>query len=395
MKSKFIGKFLLLVLLVVGGLMYMGCEDGGGGGGGGIYVTVSPESATIAVESTQLFTATCRSRMGRGSACPATLRWVSKNDSVATIESTTGLATGITPGNAEISVTIPSTTPTISSGSLTVMAAAQTLGTIAIVPTAPVAINIEGTEQFTATCKDTTNAAMTCPTLTWSSGDQSVATINSSGLATGVAAGTAMITVSAGTVTSNAATLTVNANAPTLSSIAVTPATPSITQGGTQQFTATGTYSDDSTQNITTSVTWASEAPSFATIVAGPGGTDPGLATGVAGGTATITATLEGKSATSVLTVIPTYTVGGTVNGLQTGRSVVLQNNGGDDLSVAYDAQSQGGVPFTFSTGLVNGSAYAVTVKSIAGGGQGCFMFGHESGTISSANVTNVLVDCF
>ncbi len=39
--------------------------------------------------------------------------------------------------------------------------------------------------------------------------------------------------------------------APTLQSIAVTPASPSIAKGGTQQFTATGTYSDNSTQNIT------------------------------------------------------------------------------------------------------------------------------------------------
>ena len=46
--------------------------------------------------------------------------------------------------------------------------------------------------------------------------------------------------------------------APTLTSIAVTPANPTIsTGGGTQQFTATGTYSDLSTQNITTQVTWA------------------------------------------------------------------------------------------------------------------------------------------
>ena len=40
--------------------------------------------------------------------------------------------------------------------------------------------------------------------------------------------------------------------APTLTSIAVTPANPSISTGTTQQFTATGTYSDQSTQNITT-----------------------------------------------------------------------------------------------------------------------------------------------
>ena len=46
--------------------------------------------------------------------------------------------------------------------------------------------------------------------------------------------------------------------AATLVSIAVTPANPSIAKGTTQQFTATGTYSDSSTANITSSVTWSS-----------------------------------------------------------------------------------------------------------------------------------------
>ena len=48
------------------------------------------------------------------------------------------------------------------------------------------------------------------------------------------------------------------AGSASLVSIAVTPANPSIGKGATQQFTATGTYSDSSTQNLTSSVTWSS-----------------------------------------------------------------------------------------------------------------------------------------
>ena len=59
--------------------------------------------------------------------------------------------------------------------------------------------------------------------------------------------------------------------APTLISIAVTPANPTIQTGATQQFTATGTYSDLSTQNITTQVTWASSPTGVATIPTGRG----------------------------------------------------------------------------------------------------------------------------
>ncbi len=54
--------------------------------------------------------------------------------------------------------------------------------------------------------------------------------------------------------------------AATLTSIAVTPANPSVAAGVPQQFTATGTYTDGSTQNLTTQVTWASTNAAAATI---------------------------------------------------------------------------------------------------------------------------------
>lgn len=81
---------------------------------------------------------------------------------------------------------------------------------------------------------------------------------------------------------------------PTLSSLAITPTSPTIAHGDTVQFTATGTYSDASTLNLTSAVTWSSTDTSFATITNGSGG---GLASivGVTGGT-TIGATLLSKS---------------------------------------------------------------------------------------------------
>ena len=89
-----------------------------------------------------------------------------------------------------------------------------------------------------------------------------------------------------GSMTSSAAMLTVTAAGITLKSIAVTPASPSIITGSMQQFTATGTHSDNSTKNITGSVTWKSSNTAFATI-----GATTGLATAVAAGTTQITAT--------------------------------------------------------------------------------------------------------
>lgn len=93
-----------------------------------------------------------------------------------------------------------------------------------------------------------------------------------------------VVSNSAGSITSTAATLTVNALA-SLQSIAITPSSPSVGVGSTVQFKATGTYTDNSTKDVTSSVTWASSKTSFATIVA-----TTGLATGVAAGTTQITA---------------------------------------------------------------------------------------------------------
>jgi plastocyanin len=83
----------------------------------------------------------------------------------------------------------------------------------------------------------------------------------------------------------------------TLRSIAVSPSNPTIGLGGTQQFKATGTLSDNSTEDLTSQVTWASASPAVATITS-----TGGLATGVAAGTSIITASLNGLSASTMLT---------------------------------------------------------------------------------------------
>ena len=66
--------------------------------------------------------------------------------------------------------------------------------------------------------------------------------------------------------------------------------------------------------------------------------------------------------------------------------SVVLRDNGGDDLSVSANG------PFTFATKLVDGAAYAVTVKTNPSG-QTCSV-SNGSGTVAGANVTGVAVAC-
>jgi len=84
------------------------------------------------------------------------------------------------------------------------------VASVTVSPSAP-SIAVNATQQFTATAKDGKGNVISGLTFTWASGTKGVATIGSSGLATGVAAGTTKITATSGSVTSAAITLTVTA----------------------------------------------------------------------------------------------------------------------------------------------------------------------------------------
>jgi hypothetical protein len=177
-----------------------------------------------------------------------------------------------------------------------------TLTSIAVTPVNP-SILSDATRQFTATGTYSDSSTRDITTsVTWNSSNTAVATISnisgSRGLASAVAGGTTTITASSGSV-SGSTDLTVIAV--TLTSIEVTPVNPGIALGATQQFTATGTYSDSSIKNITTSVTWSSDDTAVATISNISGSN--GLAASLAAGTATITANSGGISGSTLLTV--------------------------------------------------------------------------------------------
>lgn len=105
----------------------------------------------------------------------------------------------------------------------------------------------------------------------------------------------------------------------------------------------------------------------------------------VAKGTGTVGAT--DVSSVEVTCAATAFTVGGTVTGL-TGGSVVLQNNGGDDLTVNAAG------PFTFAGKTISGGFYAVTVKTQPSAPAQTCTVTEGTGTIAAANVTNVQVAC-
>jgi trimeric autotransporter adhesin len=125
----------------------------------------------------------------------------------------------------------------------------------------------------------------------------SVATV-SAGLATSVNYGTTTITASYGGQT---ATATLTVQAPTLVSITVSPSVYTIASGTAVQFHATGNYSDNSTLDLTSLVSWSSSDSTVATLSNASG--SQGLATAVNPGSTTVTATLNGVSGTASVTV--------------------------------------------------------------------------------------------
>jgi len=146
-------------------------------------------------------------------------------------------------------------------GSTTVTVSAATVSSITVTPANPTVG--KGTEvQLTATCNLSDGTTQDCTNqVSWISGNNSIATVSSQGLVTGVGAGSTTITW---TLNGVSGSTTVTVTSATLTSITVTPVNPTIGKSTTVQLTATGKFSDGSSQNLTTQVSWTSGNESVA-----------------------------------------------------------------------------------------------------------------------------------
>ena len=134
--------------------------------------------------------------------------------------------------------------------------------------------------------------------LIWKSSKPNIAQVRVSGVARGKKNGSATITASASGV-KGTTTLTVGTG--TLSSIVITPANSTVALGSTQQFTATGHFSDGSTQDITMTTHFSSSIASVATIANAP--SVAGVATTNGVGTTVIGANSKNVTSSTTLTV--------------------------------------------------------------------------------------------
>jgi hypothetical protein len=174
------------------------------------------------------------------------------------------------------------------------------LTSLTVSPASPNLV-VGSTQQFTATGSYNNGSTQDLSSsVTWTSSNTQVVTINNTGLATPKTTGSVTISAASGSLSGSTPSLTV---APKLESIAVSPQGLSIPLGVSQQLTAQGSFSNSSTQNLTGSVSWSSSNSSIATV------STAGLVQSLATGSVTFTATENSVSGATSATVGPAVSV--------------------------------------------------------------------------------------
>ncbi len=267
-----------------------------------LSLTVTPSIPSVAKGLTQQFTATENFSDGSTQNVTATATWTatSSPSGAVTITSPGGLATANASGSAIIQAALGSF-----SAQTTMIVGTGTIQSIAVTPSNPPAVPLGLTQPFTATATLSDNSTLDVTgTATWVTLTPGIASISSSGLATTIAQGSTGVQASIGAIISNTATLTVGP--PVLTSFSITPPSAQVLHGGVQQFKANGTFSDNSTADVTSTVTWNSSSTAVASISNTSGSN--GLAVGKSLGGSTISATsgsITGSNTASLSVVAP------------------------------------------------------------------------------------------
>ena len=214
----------------------------------------------------------------------ATVIWTSSAISVATVDAS-GLVTAAGNGTATITASAGS-----ASGSA-VVTVTQSVESVVVSPSEET-IALGNTLQLTAEAFDESGHAVAEVEFSWESSDAAVATVDASGLVTGVAVGVATITASAGEVAGSAVVTVMQP----VASVEVSPSAETIGLGSTLQLIAEA-FDENGNAVAGAEFSWASSDAAVATVDAS------GLVTGVAVGVTTITARAGSTQGTAEITV--------------------------------------------------------------------------------------------
>ncbi|HSA55674.1 MAG TPA: Ig-like domain-containing protein [Gemmatimonadaceae bacterium] len=358
-------------------------------------IDLQPANAQVDVGATTQLVATPRDAAGRPLS-GRDLTWVSSDPQVATV-SQAGLVAGVTAGSATISVSAPGAGP---GGSTPVRTASVTVLLPAVVRVAvtpgSVSIPIGAFADFSVSLFGQNDAPLSATgrTITWTSGNPTVATVNAAtGRATGISLGSATIVVTVETPgrsgsQNGSATLTVT-NVP-VASVVVSPGAATVHVGPAyaRTFTAT-TLSGQGVPLTGRTIAWSSTDPAVAAI-------DPasGQVTGVAPGTARINATSEGVTGGADVTVdlvaVSTVVVTPGAPALSTPppQTVQLQAQPRDSSGAAITGSALGARTASWASGdpSVASVGTAGLVTAVAPGT--ALITATVDGTVGSASVT-------
>tara|TARA_R110001592_G_scaffold7126_7_gene40203 strand:- start:3204 stop:4457 length:1254 start_codon:yes stop_codon:yes gene_type:complete len=231
------------------------------------------------------------------------VKWSSSNNEIASINSS-GLLTGKSVGLVTITARLADLVATKD-----IQLSDALLETIDIMNSpSPVSVCQSGyTLKANGNYDDATNRDITS-SVTWSSDDATRLSIDNSGVFSTYKDGTSVVTATKNSIAGNT-TITIDDD---ITSVQITSTANSVYIGKTLAFTATGTYDDTSTTDITNTVTWSSDNTDYLTISNDT--TTKGIATGVAEGTANISANCLTTVATPSNSVAISVTEEPTVN---------------------------------------------------------------------------------
>jgi hypothetical protein len=247
---------------------------------------VSPASVTVAVGHSTTVTVTV-------SDATANLVWSSSDVSVATVTATGASATitGVAPGQATIDAQLGAL-----HGSVDVTVVRATVDGITITAARTV-IPLGGTEQLIARGHKTDSSSEdVTEAVRWASRDPAIASVDGHGLVTVHGVGETAITASRDGVTG---TLPIRVSASELRAVAVAPTTHTIAKGLAFPLVARGMFSDGTVVDVTATATWTTSAAAVATV------STAGTVQSIELGSATITATVNGFTASAAIVVGP------------------------------------------------------------------------------------------